>query len=402
MPWKEIVDEGVMPHMAMLRNIRNVFKEVEDLDFCKKYMNELQNGVLKGKQFPFRYKSAYDVVKDDTSIHHRAYIMDMLEECIDISIDNLPKLKGTTVCLSDNSGSAWNAVTSEYGKATIAEIDNLSSVIAAKCSDEGTVIKFGNEYKEYPISKRNGTLSITENVNETGGRDVGHSTEGGIWKWFANALDNNIKVDNIFIFSDMQAGTGGLYGTGEDMRDYIRGGYGCKIRSRWGEEFGFINVFKLVLAYRKRVNPKVNVFTVQTAGYGDAVIPMMTYRCAILTGWTGKEVQFAAEYIKQWDEIEAKRESQKKKLDETMDNIAREIVSNKTNITAEDDKELLKQIDEQVNGKPEIVDEAKKEAFDKLTKDMSPIGTMALKSLLNAYAKMSDEERKKFFEDINE
>jgi hypothetical protein len=201
----------------------------------------------------------------------------------------------------------------------------------------------------------------------------------------------------------MQAGTGCLYGTEEDMRDYISGGYGCRFRRRFGtSDFGFINVFKLILAYRKHVNPKVNVFTVQTAGYGDAVIPMMTYRCAILTGWTGKEVQFAAEYIKQWDEIEAKRESQKKKLDETMNNIAREIVSNKTNITAEDDKELLKKIDEQVNGKPEIVDDAKKEAFDKLTKDMSPIGTMALKSLLNAYAKMSDEERKKFFEDINE
>ncbi len=400
MSWKEIVDKGVMPHMAMLRNIRNVFKEVDDMDFCKKYMNELKNGVLKGKQFPFRYKSAYDVVKDDYKINHRAYIMDALEECIDISIDNLPKLKGTTVCLSDNSGSAWGAVTSEYGSTTIAEIDNLSSVIAAKCSDEGSVIKFGDKYTEYPISKRNGALSITETINETGGRDVGRSTEGGIWKWFAHALDNNIKVDNIFIFSDQQAGTGGLYGTEEDMREYISGGYCYKYQRSWGSEIGFINVFKLILTYRKHVNPKVNVFSVQTAGYGDAVVPMMTYRCAILTGWTGKEVQFAAEYIKQWDEIEAKRESRKKKLDETMDNIAREIVSNKTNITAEDDKELLKQIDEQVNGKPELVDKAKQEAFDKLTKDMSPIGTMALKSLLNAYAKMSDEERAKFFKDL--
>ena len=399
MSWKEIVDKGVMPHMAMLRNIRNVFKEVEDLDFCKKYMNELKNGVLKGKQFPFRYKSAYDVVKDDTNIHHRAYIMDVLEECIDISIDNLPKLKGTTVCLSDNSGSAWGAVTSEYGRTTIAEIDNLSSVIAAKCSDEGTVIKFGDRYKEYPISKRNGALSITETINDISGRDVGLQTEGGIWKWFAHVLDNNIKVDNIFIFSDMQAGTGGLYGTDEDMEEYIRGGYGCHLRSSWGKERGFINVFKLILAYRKHVNPKVNVFSVQTAGYGDAVVPMMTYRCAILTGWTGKEVQFAAEYIKQWDEIEAKRESYTK-LDKTMNNIAREIVSNKTNITEADDKELLKQIDEQVNGTPEPVDESKQEAFDKLTKDMSPIGTMALKSLLDAYAKMSDEERKKFFNDL--
>jgi hypothetical protein len=400
MSWKEIVDKGVMPHMAMLRNIRNVFKEVDDMDFCKKYMNELKNGVLKGRQFPFRYKSAYDVVKEDYKINHRAYIMDVLEECIDIAIDNLPKLKGTTVCLSDNSGSAWGAVTSEYGTTKIAEIDNLSSVIAAKCSDEGSVIKFGDEYKEYPISKRNGALSITETINEKSGRDVGHSTEGGIWKWFAHALDNNIKVDNIFIFSDQQAGTGGLYGTAEDMEEYIHGGYGCILQKSYAGYRGMINVFKLVLAYRKHVNPKVNVFSVQTAGYGDAVIPMMTYRCAILTGWTGKEVQFAAEYIKQWDEIEAKRESQRKKLDETMDNIAREIVSNKTNITAEDDKELLKQLDEQVNGKPELVDEAKQEAFDKLTKDMSPIGTMALKSLLNAYAKMSEEERDKFFKDL--
>lgn len=411
MSWKEIVDKGVMPHMAMLRNIRNVFKEVEDLDFCKKYMNELKNGVLKGKQFPFRYKSAYDVVKDDASINHRAYIMDTLEECIDISIDNLPKLKGTTVCLSDNSGSAWGAVTSEYGTTTVAEIDNLSSVIAAKCSDEGTVIKFGDRYKEYPISKRNGALSITETVNETAGRDVGHSTEGGIWKWFAHALDNNIKVDNIFIFSDMQAGTGGLYGTGSDMEEYIRGGYGCKIRSRFGDAVGFINVFKLVLAYRKHVNPKVNVFTIQTAGYGDAVIPMMTYRCAILTGWTGKEVQFAAEYIKQWDEIEAKRKSWTKVADESLlGQITKEDVIEASKAYEHNQKvmnDIAKAIvsdkqftDESITDAIKLDDESKQEAFDKLTKDMSPIGTVALKSLLNAYAKMSDEERKKFFEDL--
>jgi hypothetical protein len=130
----------------------------------------------------------------------------------------------------------------------------------------------------------------------------------------------------------------------------------------------------------------------------------MSYRCAILTGWTGKEISFAAEYIKQWDEIEAKREAEKakkKKLDETMDKIAHEIVSNKTNITAEDDKELLEQIDEQVNGTPEIVDESKREAFEKFTKDMSSVGTAALATLLNAYAKMTDEERKKFFDDLN-
>lgn len=394
MSWKEIVDKGVMPHMAMLRNIRNVFKEVDDMEFCKKYMNELKNGVLKGKQFPFRYKSAFDVVANDNKINHRAYIMDELEECIDISIDNLPKLKGTTVCLSDNSGSAWGAVTSEYGTTTIAEIDNLSSVIAAKCSDEGTVIKFGNEYKEYPISKRNGVLTITETVNEKSGHDVGHRTEGGIWKWFAHALDHNIKVDNIFIFSDMQAGTGGLYGTEADMDEYIHGGYGCKLQKTvWGEDVAFINVFKLVLEYRKHVNPKVNVFSVQTAGYGDAVIPMMTYRCAILTGWTGKEVQFAAEYIKQWDEIEAKREAKNRIADQ----ITEEDVIEATE-AYEHNQKVMNGIAKEIL--PDLNDESKQEAFDKLTKDMSSVGAAALKSLLDAYAKMDDDERKKFFNDI--
>jgi hypothetical protein len=341
-------------------------------------MNELQNGVLKGKQFPFRYKSAYDVVKDDTNIHHRAYIMDMLEECIDISIENLPHLKGTTVCLSDNSGSAWAGFTSEYGSVRVAEIDNLSSVIAAKCSDEGTVIKFGNTYKEYPVSKRNGTLTITKLVNETGGHDVGHSTEGGIWKWFAYALDNNVKVDNIFIFSDQQAGTGGLYGEEYDMEEYNKSGYGIG-GSGWRK---YINVYKLILTYRKHVNPKVNVFSVQTAGYTNAVVPNMTYRTAILTGWTGKEVQFAAEYIKQWDMIESKRESQKKKLDETMNDIAQEIVSNK------------QRTDESILNATKLDDESKQEALQKAFDEFT-------KSLFNTYAKMSDEERKKFFDNIN-
>jgi hypothetical protein len=53
------------------------------------------------------------------------------------------------------------------------------------------------------------------------------------------------------------------------------------------------------------VNPKVNVFCVQTAGYPNTIMPLMSYRTAFLAGWTGKEVQFAAEYIREWDAIEA-------------------------------------------------------------------------------------------------
>ena len=293
--WKEIFDTIKMGHMALLRNLRSVFSEVEDLEFCKRYLAALKSGVASGKQFPFRYYSAYEAVKN-SDCNHKTVIMDALEDCIDLSMENIPKLKGKTMCLSDNSGSAWGAVTSEYGTSTVAVIDNLSSVIAARASEEGYVGKFGDRLIEHPVSKRNGVLSQAAAISKTGSRDVGAGTEGGIWEFFINAIDNKIHYDNIFIYSDMQAGHGGLYGTYDQRKEYSRKGYECRS--------SHINVFKLIQDYRKHVNSKVNVFSIQTAGYDNVVVPEMAYRTAILYGWTGKETQFAAEFIKQWDDIE--------------------------------------------------------------------------------------------------
>ena len=297
--WKEIFETIDMGHMALLRNLRGVFEEVEDATFCKKYLEKLKSGVLDGKQFPFRYHSAIKAIDGSYKCHHKPLIIDALEECMDIALDNFPKLKGKTMCLSDNSGSAWGAINSEYGSVRIAEIDNLSSVITAACSDEGYVGKFGNELIVHPISKRRGVLSQTKEITKNGDHDVGGATEGGIWKFFRNAIKNKEHWDNIFIYSDQQAGHGGLYGTAYDKIEY-QTSYGCR--------GSYINVFKLILEYRKRVNPKVNVFSIQTAGYDNVVIPEYAYRTNIMYGWTGKEAVFADAMIKQWDEIEAKKQ----------------------------------------------------------------------------------------------
>ena len=219
-------------------------------------------------------------------------------------MENYPRLKGKTMCLSDNSGSAWGAFTSEYGSVTVANIDNLSSVMTAAASDEGYVGTFGDRLVVEPISKRRGVLSQAENVNKKG-QTVGGGTEGGIWLFFKQALENKEHWDNIFIYSDMQAGHGGLYGTFHQCDEYSKLGFSCR--------FNYINVFKLIQEYRKKVNPKVNVFCIQTAGYNNVLIPEMAYRTAIMYGWTGKEAQFAQEYIKQWDEIESRKQKQQNK-----------------------------------------------------------------------------------------
>lgn len=297
--WKEIFDTVNMGHMALLRNIRGVFTEVEDIEFCKKYMQKIKDTVVGSKQFPFRYYSALTAVKL-SNCHHKPIIIDALEECMDIALANYPKLKGKTMCLSDNSGSAWGMFNSEYGSVTVANIDNLSSVITAACSDEGYVGKFGDKLIVSPVSKRAGVLNQAEAISKNKDRDVGGSTEGGIWEFFKNAIENNEHWDNIFIYSDQQAGHGGLYGTPAQARKYSKLGYNCG-GDYWNS---YINVFKLVQDYRKKVNPKVNVFSVQTAGYDNVVIPEYAYRTNIMYGWTGNEAVFAKAMIDQWDEID--------------------------------------------------------------------------------------------------
>ena len=297
--WKEIFNTVNMGHMALLRNIRGVFSEVEDIEFCKQYMQKIKDTVVGSKQFPFRYYSALMAVKN-SKCNHQPIIIDALEECMDIALANYPKLKGKTMCLSDNSGSAWGAFNSEYGSVTVANIDNLSSVITAACSDEGYVGKFGDKLIISPISKRVGVLNQAEAISKNRYNDVGGYTEGGIWEFFKNAIDNKEHWDNIFIYSDQQAGHGGLYGTSKQATDYKKLGFGC------GSNYlsSYINVFKLIQDYRKKVNHKVNVFSIQTAGYDNVVIPEYAYRTNIMYGWTGNEAVFAKAMIDQWDYIE--------------------------------------------------------------------------------------------------
>jgi hypothetical protein len=294
--WKEIFEQIRIPHMALLRNLRGIFSEVKDKEFADKICDQLKGGVLGGKQFPFRYWSAYKTIKSTSQadINHQQTILDCLEECIDISVSNMPKLKGKTICLSDNSGSAWGNFNSEYGTVTVAEIANLSSLITALQSDEGEVGVFGDNLSVSPTSKRNGLLSQLEETNKTG-RMQGGGTENGIWVFFSDAIKNKTHYDNIFIYSDMQAGHGDLFGHDSTVGK-------SEFVHRNGRNH--VDVLKMVQDYRKKVNPKVNMFTIQVAGYDNSVLPENLYRGAILAGWTGREAHFADAIIKTWNGIE--------------------------------------------------------------------------------------------------
>lgn len=292
--WTEILDTIKLGHMALLRNLRNIFSEINDADKAKKILDDLKAGVLEGKQFPFRYYTAYKMI-EKAEINHKPLVLDALEECMDISLENMPKLKGKTITLTDNSGSAWGTLNSEYGTTKVAEIDNVSAVITAMLSDEGYVGVFGDRLEIVPIKKRDGILSQVNKICEIG-HGIGGATENGIWLFFDQAIESKEHWDNIFVYSDMQAGHGGLYGRNPDS--YGRKGYGC------GSGNYYIDVAKLLHAYRTKVYKNVNMFSVQTAGYTNVLIPEYTYRANYMYGWTGKEVLFADTMIKFWDQKE--------------------------------------------------------------------------------------------------
>ena len=304
--WVEILDTIKLGHMALLRNLRGIFTETDDRELCKKLMEELKAGVEKGKQFPFRYMSAQRAVqggKDGKTVNNVALISDTLEDCMDIACNNLPKLKGKSAFLSDNSGSAWGTFNSEFGSVTIGDIDNLSAVIGAVNSEEGYVFPFGDRLLKYDISKRQGILGQARKISKEAQAKCGGATENGIWLFLKDAIDNKVHWDNIFIYSDMQAGHGGLYGYGKDEDEYCRRGFATRGR--------YVDVAKLIAEYRNKVNPKVNVFCIQTAGYNNVLVPEYGYRTNILYGWTGKELLFADSMIKFWDEKDAQKQSSK-------------------------------------------------------------------------------------------
>lgn len=278
--WSEIINQIDIPHMALLRNLRGMSDELSKEEI-KTICNRLISGVEHGKQFPFRYYSAYNQVTNDL-------MKGSLNECINKAMVHFPKLKGKTISLCDNSGSAHGSFTSSYGSTKVSTIANLSGVMTAINSDEGQVGIFGDKLFLVDIDRQEGVLTQLERI-ESKAVGVGGGTENGVWLFFDKAIKEKLVYDNIFIYSDQQAGHGGLYGTNASEYSQHVANNRC------------IDVLSLVEKYRREVNSEVNVFSIQVAGYDNSVLPESIYRGALLSGWTGNEVVYAKNIIDLWN-----------------------------------------------------------------------------------------------------
>lgn len=279
--WEEAIE--VMGHMALLRNIRNLVQAKAPMDL---WLDKLVKTAERGQQLPFRYLSAHNANSGAPG-----KVLDAIETCLEISVGNLPTLNGRSMILTDNSGSAHGCPISELSTMTVAQIGNLMGVLTGMISDEGAVGVFGDRLQYLPVRKKASIMDQTNKANQIG-RGIGGGTENGVWLALDQAISKKEHWDNIFVYSDMQAGHGGLYGTESEARrykSYIWPGAG--IRSI------YIDVPKLIHEYRSKVNSKVNVFLVQIAGYEDTLLPEYYDRTYIIGGWSGSILKFAKRMI---------------------------------------------------------------------------------------------------------
>lgn len=278
--WTESVD--VMGHMAILRNLRNLHENGVDQSL---YLDKLVRTAPEGQQLPFRYWSAYQATK---AAGVPAKVLDAIETCMMESIGRLPTFSGRVMSLCDNSGSAQRTTTSSLGSVKISHIANLTAIMTAMTSDDGWIGVFGDRLQTMQVRKKSSLFDVLEKATEAAS-SIGEGTENGVWLFFDKAIKTKEHWDHIFVYSDMQAGHGGLYGTpgwASGSREYVWNNFG-------GNDH--IDVAKLVQTYRSQVNPNVNVYLVQVAGYHDTLVPEFYDRTYILGGWSESVIRFAAE-----------------------------------------------------------------------------------------------------------
>lgn len=266
--WEAIAPK--MPYMATLRNIRNLLDVKVDSKTVDLVIEKITNpeAIKRSKQFPYRFYSAFKSIEETGSLD-AGRVMDGIERAMELSVENIPKFKGTTFMSADNSGSMMSPV-SEKSKISMENIANLMMSMAARFNERAITSIFGDDFKVKQMPSSSGIIANMQRIKNA---EVGTSTNA--WLAIDYLINNKIDVDRILIFSDGQC-----YNTyQEDNEDST--GRNSYSRSLAGT----------LSRYRKNVNPDVFVYSFDLKGYGTAQFSPRSKNILTLAGWSDKVFQ---------------------------------------------------------------------------------------------------------------
>jgi hypothetical protein len=267
--WESMILNKKLGYMALLRNIRNIIEAGVSNEAHQMAQDYLSNefAVLKSKQFPFRFFSAYKVMQSTHGLDpfvKKGYLK-ALGKALSYSGKNISPLKGRTVLVTDLSASMDSSISGD-STVTCKEVGAVLSSLASQFCEDSIVCGFGSTFQVIPVSEdSNRVLEDADKIMKT---NVGHATNAHLVMQYL--IQNKIEVDQIMLFTDMQLNGSYSYG-GNSLEADIK-------------------------LYRQRVNKDARIYELNLCGYGSTQINPRDPNYVHMSGWNESVLKYITEY----------------------------------------------------------------------------------------------------------
>lgn len=273
--WAELVTSNRLGYMALLRNLRNILQTNPSGSTLEKVCADLtdKKNVLRSKQLPFRFLSAYKELESIGSPKSVA-MLDALEDAVMHTAENIEGFGfDTSVCIAcDVSGSMQKGI-SEKSKVQNFDIGLiLGMILKSRCKSVITGM-FGDTWKVIQMPSKQILHNSMEYHRREG--EVGYSTNG--WKVIDYLTKKSIQVDKVMIFTDCQ-----LWDSdGRQSNAYIS-------RYMYGRREFPEHTFNHYWSEYKKISPNSKLYLFDLAGYGNTPISVMRNDVNLIAGWSDK------------------------------------------------------------------------------------------------------------------
>lgn len=236
--WGSLIKDGKLGYFALLKNLRNIIEQAPaSLPAALKQLTD-EDAIKKSLVLPFRFTTAFaELEKIPGAMSRRA--MASINDALDISCQNVPKFKGETLVVLDDSGSMG------YGGLDSKNPFALGSLFAAVLvkSNNCDFMMFSDEARYINLNAKDSVTSLIEKMSTyRTGNGTNFNTP------FEKATQ---KYDRIIILSDMQgwmSASDGYYSIG-------------------GAPTASFN------AYKKKFDANPRIYSFDLQGYGSLQFP---------------------------------------------------------------------------------------------------------------------------------
>ncbi len=264
----------VAPYFNLIRNLRNfteagVFSKEENVEKAAKRIANPE-AVRKSRLFPFRFYAAYTVLRGEDEMCWGVWrerkpspidpILDALERAMEISMQNIPDIRGRVAIAPDISGSMFSNLTGDYSVIQCIHLVGVFTAALKARTRHPLILPFHEEVDE-KLGKAVYTAEGVMKTVDTLVRGVGGCTSlSAPVEWLTA---HGEEVDYLIAFTDNE----------EWVRD--------PFRVAWKK-------------YTMKVAPEARAYLVTLLPYGDAPTPPEDRNVHYIYGWSDNALKYIA------------------------------------------------------------------------------------------------------------